>query len=126
MLDRSDPHASRKAARKRRASAGKRRKGRKDADYVHRLAHWADELGELLGEEHDLVMLAAQVRADRKPHGSGAGMPRGTRKVLLKLIARRRKRLRKEALRAGKRLNRRPPKKFVARVRSAYSRAARV
>ena len=126
MLDRSDPHGSRKAARKkRRASAGKRRKGRKDSAYVHRLAHWADELGELLGEEHDLVMLAAQVRADPKPDGSHTAMPRGTRKVLLKLIARRRKRLRKEALRAGKRLYRRPPKKFVARVRTSYARAAR-
>jgi len=126
MLDRADPDGRAGAGHGKRAKHGRKRSGkRKEADYIHRLARWADELGELLGEEHDLVMLAAQVRADGK-HGSSAdGMRRGTRKALLKLIERRRRRLRKQALRAGERLYGRPPRKFVARVRTAHARAAR-
>jgi hypothetical protein len=53
------------------------------------------------------------------------GIDEGTRTILLKLIARRRRRLRREALREGGRLYRRRPKAFVARTRDAYKRAAR-
>jgi CHAD domain-containing protein len=124
ILDRHDPadrtgSARGKRARRRRGQARRRR----DQAYIHRLARLADELGELLGEEHDLVLLAARVRADAE--GGGAGTRGRTRKILLKLIARRRKRLRGQALREGKRLYGRRPTKFVGRVRAAYARAAR-
>jgi hypothetical protein len=120
ILDRPDPdHRSRTS----RSSRGRKRtRGRGDAAYIHRLAERADELGEVLGEEHDLALLSERVRAERKRRG---GAPRPTREILLKLIARRRKRLRREALRAGSQMYRRKPKKFARRVRAAYGRGAR-
>ncbi len=51
--------------------------------------------------------------AARRPSESGAR----TRKLLLKLIERRRRKLRRRALRDGERLYRRSPKKFVRRLR---------
>lgn len=99
------------------------RKRVKDLRYVaemlgaRKVAKRADELGELLGEEHDLAVLAQRVRREAKA-GRKAGAPgRRTRKLLLKLIARRRKKLRKRALRDGKRLYERKPARFVRRVR---------
>jgi CHAD domain-containing protein len=111
------------------------RKRVKDLRYAAELlnldgvAQQADELGELLGEEHDLAMLAARVRAEGKRgsgrRGSGKRvLGTGTRKRLLKAIARRRKRLRTKALRDGRRLYGRKPKKFVRRARRAAARAA--
>jgi len=87
------------------------------------LARWdqrtrrADELGELLGEEHDLVLLDARVRAQGNLRGTR------TRKILLKLISRRRKHLRRLALREGRSLYGRRPKRFLARVRAAHAAA---
>jgi CHAD domain-containing protein len=72
---------------------------------LRRLAKRADSLGETLGEDHDLAVLAERVRKGPKR--------RGARKTLLKLIARRRRELRKAALRDGKRLYRRSPVEFV-------------
>jgi CHAD domain-containing protein len=80
---------------------------------VRRIAQEADRLGEMLGEEHDLALLEARVRERRRQF---AGEKR-TRKRLLKTIARRRKRLRGAALRDGRRLYRRRPKRFVRRLR---------
>jgi CHAD domain-containing protein len=89
------------------------------------LARRADELGELLGEEHDLVVLAAQLPPPgRAPFEGKRG--RRARKALLKRIAQRRGRLRKRALREGERLYRRKPKRFTQRVRRAHARASRV
>ncbi len=68
----------------------------------------ADRLGELLGEEHDLALLAARVRAERACFDG----ERATGKDLLRRIERRRGRLRREALRRGKRLYRSPPRKL--------------
>jgi CHAD domain-containing protein len=82
---------------------------------LHRVARRADRLGEALGEEHDLALLARVVR-ERSRLFAGR---RKQRKRLLKAIARRRKRLRKRALREGERLYRRPPKRFVRRLRKA-------
>ncbi|HYM54449.1 MAG TPA: CHAD domain-containing protein [Solirubrobacteraceae bacterium] len=82
---------------------------------VGRLARRADRLGETLGEDHDLALLAARVR--RREERSRIG--RRTRKTLLKLIARRRRELRERALSDGARLYRRPPKRFVRRLRRA-------
>jgi hypothetical protein len=107
--------------RKRRRKEARRRR---EAAYIRRVARRADELGELLGAEHDLAVLGARVRS----HVGAASTPvagRGTRRVLLRLIAKRRRRLRKHALREGKRLYRRGPKRFAARVRSAGAAALR-
>ncbi len=84
---------------------------------VQKLAKRADELGELLGEEHDLAVLAQRVRREAKA-GRASGAPgRRSRKLLLKLIAARRRKLRKRALRDGERLYARKPARFVRRVR---------
>lgn len=100
---------------------GRRSRGRSAAKgaprFTRRVAVRADELGELLGEEHDLVLLAARVRSQ------GKWRSRRTRRTLLKLIARRRKRLRGRALRDGRRLYRHSPKRFVARVRATHAHA---
>jgi CHAD domain-containing protein len=82
---------------------------------LHRVARRADRLGEALGEEHDLALLARLVR---KREALFAG-ERKQRKRLLRAIAARRKRLRKRALREGERLYRRKPKAFVRRLRKA-------
>lgn len=104
------------------------RKRVKDLRYVaemlgaRKLAKRADDLGELLGEEHDLAVLAQRVRREAKG-GRASGAPgRRARKLLLRLIARRRKKLRKRALRDGGRLYGRKPARFVRRVRRAVSR----
>jgi CHAD domain-containing protein len=79
---------------------------------LRRVARDADRLGELLGTEHDLALLAEQVkRAQHVFDGE-----RATHEDLLRLIARRRRRLRREALKLGKRLFRRAPQKFARRA----------
>jgi CHAD domain-containing protein len=88
------------------------------------LARRAEELGDLLGEEHDLVVLAAQLPPPGQvPFRGKRG--RRARKILLSKIAQRRRRLRKRALREAERLYRRKPKKFTRRVRRAHARASR-
>jgi CHAD domain-containing protein len=115
---------------RRRNRRRKQARRRREALYIRRVARRADELGELLGAEHDLAVLAARVRspADAATTAGAATAPvpgRGARRVLLRLIAKRRRRLRKQALREGKRLYRRGPKRFSARVRSASGAASR-
>ena len=91
------------------------------------LARRADELGELLGEDHDLALLAERVRVrPKRSAGEHARLPRKTRKLLLKLIARRRRELHRRALRDGKPLYRRAPKRFLAQLRAADGRRERV
>jgi CHAD domain-containing protein len=90
-------------------------RGNKSSTYTRRVARRADRLGEVLGAEHDLALLEARVR-ERSRHFAGE---RGTRKRLLRLIARRRRSLRKRALREGERLYRRKPRRFVRRLRRA-------
>lgn len=77
------------------------------AKRIRRLAKGADRLGEVLGEEHDLVMLIECFRANRDLLATD----RKTRKLLMKAVALRRKRLRKQALRMGDHLyeSKRPP-----------------
>ena len=115
---------------RRRARAHEWRKRVKDLRYAAEildqrpLARRADELAELLGEEHDLVVLAGLLpRAGRAPFKGKRG--RRARKALLARIARRRRRLRKRALREGERLYARAPKKFVRRVSRAHAHALR-
>jgi CHAD domain-containing protein len=84
---------------------------------VKKLAKRADELGELLGEEHDLAVLAQRVRREAET-GRASGAPsRRACKLLQKSIAARRRKLRKRALRDGARLYGRKPARFVRRVR---------
>jgi hypothetical protein len=79
---------------------------------LQRLAHSADRLGEALGEEHDLALLAERVRAeDEIFRGDSA-----SRKTLLRTIARRRKRLRKRAFKAGAKLYGRKPRRLLERL----------
>jgi len=113
MLDRRDPDGS----------GHGRGHDRGDAAEIRRLARQADELGELLGEEHDLALLAARLRAGRGGPGPRLKVAAGTRKALLKLIARRRRILRRRALKQGKRLYRPKPGAFVRRVGDAYADA---
>jgi hypothetical protein len=119
MLDRRDPSGARAQHGGRRRGAAGRRKLR-EAARLRRLARRADELGEVLGEDHDLAVFAERVRDDR-----GLQLGRSARRKLLRSIRRRRRRLRRRALADGARLYRRRPKAFVARVTDAYARGAR-
>ena len=131
MLDRLDPIPGEPAGHGTRSRRRKRPERRREAGEIKRTARRADKLGELLGEEHDLVLLTTRVvaegkRSDGESSGAvaGRGVGGGTRRILLKLIARRRRRLRRKALRQGERLYRRKPGRFVARTRDAYERAS--
>jgi CHAD domain-containing protein len=102
---------------------GKRRKqANAEARWIARVAGRADDLGELLGEEHDLAVLGAWL----SERGRAAGAGRGTRRALHKLIVRRRRTLRRRALREGRRLYRRKPRRFLQRIALAYERSSRV
>ncbi len=101
--------------------SGKRRKrAGSEARWMRRLAVRADELGELLGEEHDLAFFGAWL----SEHGAAAGVSRGTRRRLKKQIVRRRRKLRLRALRRGQRLYRLGPRAFLRRVARAYAGSA--
>jgi CHAD domain-containing protein len=93
------------------------RKRAKDLRYVAEalelrgVAKRAERLGETIGEEHDLWLLARCLRRQRKCfRGEEAA-----RKELQRHIARRRRRLRKRAFRLGAELYHEPPKRFVRR-----------
>jgi hypothetical protein len=79
---------------------------------LRRVAQLADRLGETLGEEHDLALLAKQVRSKRDCFKG----EKPARKALERHIARRRARLRARAWQLGERLYRRPPGRFVRRL----------
>ena len=108
MLDRRAPgHRGKATADGENGGSQRRSEQRTDAGRIRRLARRADELGELLGEEHDLALLAGRLKAAGSRGGSvrlEVGAP--TRRILLKLIARRRRRLSRKALQKGKRLYR--------------------
>jgi CHAD domain-containing protein len=121
MLQRSDQEGVGRLRDRVGAKASKRarRAANAETEFIGELARRADELGELLGEEHDLAVLVERVRSEAKAtRASGAPGP-GTRRALLGLIAKRRRRLRKRALRKGRRLYARKPKRFVRRMRAA-------
>jgi CHAD domain-containing protein len=99
------------------APAGKRAK--RATQRLRRVAARADDLGEVLGEDHDLALLAALIRERR--HGAKVG--RRSRKALLRAIERRRRRLRARAERLGEPLYERKPKRFLARVRRVHAHA---
>jgi CHAD domain-containing protein len=93
----------------------------KDDQRLRGVASRADALGELLGDEHDLAVLAQWIRQNGKRRRTRVG--RKTRRTLLKLIERRRRELRRRALRDGERLYRDSPKQFLRRVRASRGRA---
>jgi hypothetical protein len=108
-------HVWRKRVKDLRYAAETLDRGGKRYRPVRRIARRADRLGEMLGEEHDLALLEARVRERRRQFAG----ERKTRERLLKLIAARRRRLRKRALREGQRLYERRPRRFVRRVKRA-------
>jgi CHAD domain-containing protein len=77
----------------------------------------ADRLGEVLGEEHDLWMLCAYV----DEHPDRLGEDQAAQQELIERIERRRKQLRKRALKLGARLYRRKPGSFTRRVGRSLS-----
>lgn len=85
---------------------------------LRKLASRADQLGELLGEDHDLAVLEAHLR---NPKGKLWSTGRGTRKALLRAISKRRRALQKRSLRHGERLYSSKPSRFTRRVRAAVS-----
>ncbi len=89
--------------------------GKKQRERLRRIARRADRLGETLGEEHDLALLAEQVRLHRDAFRG----EKATRKALERGIAQRRERLRAKAWRLGKRLYQRKPTRFVRRALDA-------
>ena len=106
-------------------AAARRERPDQPSQSLRKLARRADGLGEMLGEEHDLAVLAARVR---RSHGKDAVEPklgRGTRRALLKAIAKRRRKLQRRALKQGRTLYGDPTKKFVARTGRLYTRAHR-
>ena len=78
---------------------------------LREVAKQADRLGETVGQEHDLWLLAQCLRRNRKCFKGDSA----ARKQLRELIARRRRRLRKRAFKLGEELYRQPPKRFVRR-----------
>ncbi len=89
---------------------------RKDVKWLRREAKRADKLGELLGEDHDLAMLAQWIAAERESILRGRA-----RKRILKLIARRRRKLRMRSLHQGERLYGAHPKEPMRRIRGAHA-----
>lgn len=95
----------------------RRARERRQAKELRRLARRADKLGEVLGEEHDLAVLAEITRSHAR-HGEEPHLGRRTRRRLLKAIRARRRKLRRRALREGERLYARSPTRLMRRLRA--------
>jgi len=111
ILNVREPAAAGSESASKRRSKQRRRMVRQ-SKRIAEVARRADRLGEMLGEEHDLMLLAERVRAHKplKRHR------KRTRKRLLRAISRRRAGLRKRALREGERLYARKPRRFVRKM----------
>lgn len=82
---------------------------------MKKLAKTAHELSELLGEDHDLVLLEERAEAYR------SDFPDDASPMLLRVMAeQRRAKLQKRAFGVGSRLYRQPPAKFVKRVERGW------
>jgi len=104
----------------RKLSAKRSKRISSEARWMGRLAARADDVSELLGEEHDLAVFGAWLCE----HGKEAGAGRATRRRLRKEIVRRRRKLRRRALRESRRLYARGPRAFMRRSARAYDAAA--
>ncbi len=124
MLERRTPAGGRGNG----ARAAKKGVRRQHQKRLHAIATRADELGELLGEEHDLAVLAERLRAARSgkksAHEELWRTGRRTRVTLLELIAKRRRTLRRRALRRGERLFCMKPRRLAGVLRRAYEEVA--
>jgi hypothetical protein len=78
---------------------------------LEEMAHDAEVLGELLGREHDFYFLMARLEKE-----SGDEALRGELVQLHKLIQKRGKRLRRDALELGRRFYAEPSKAFAKRI----------
>ena len=78
---------------------------------LEEMAHDAEVLGELLGSEHDLDFLLARLEKER-----GDSAFAGELSQLQKLITKRCKRLRRDALELGRRFYAEPSKAFAKRI----------
>jgi len=96
--------------------------GKDAADRMRILVRQADELAEALGEEHDLGVLVRWLKAQPRGRGSRRAklIGRRPRRALLKLATRRRRLLRRRALREGKRLYAEKPKQFMRRAEAGF------
>jgi CHAD domain-containing protein len=110
VLDIQDPPDGPAGTRGKKAGAAARAKS--SDERIAKLAHRADKLGELLGEDHDLVVLSERIRGHRPLRRH-----KRTRRQLLRAISRRRAKLRKRAMRTAEPLYARKPERFVRRVR---------
>lgn len=106
-------------------AAGGKASAAKPAKWVRRVAKRADRLSELLGEEHDLAVLSEWID-DRCSRRGRPAVGQRTAKELSRLIARRRRKLRKRALRQGKRLYGHPAGEFTRHLRAARSRPSKL
>ncbi len=93
----------------------------RDVARLRRIAARANELGEVLGEEHDLVMLASWLDAAPRQGPKSRRVGRRTRRELERAIRRRRRKLRRAALRDGDRLYARRPRAVAEIARDALS-----
>jgi hypothetical protein len=108
------PWAKQKRKRMDKRHSRRSKRAAKRSGRLAKVARSADRLGEMLGEEHDLMLLAERVRA----HKPLKRRRKRARKQLLRAISRRRVRLRKRALRDGERLYAPGPHRFVRNVRA--------
>jgi CHAD domain-containing protein len=88
--------------------------GGKQLHATAKMTRRADRLGEVLGAEHDLWMLASFLPDEPE-------LPARTRELLLALIEQRRVQLRKRALKLGARLYARKPARFAERAGRALT-----
>jgi CHAD domain-containing protein len=79
------------------------------------LAGRAEELGDVLGDDHDLAMLRREVAGDPERFGGKEVV-----EPLLDRIDRRRERLEREAVSLGKRIFRRAPRDFGERLHACW------
>jgi CHAD domain-containing protein len=88
-------------------------------DRLKRVGRLADEVADLLGDDHDLTMLREYVRAHPQCFADEV-----SRQALVSVIDRRSRRLREKALKRGARLYERSPKRFVAHVERGWRKRA--
>jgi CHAD domain-containing protein len=91
-----------------------------DPEWFAPLLRRLDRAADALGDDHDLVLLVDRIECE--PERFGGPQAAG---AAIGLAGRRRRRLRKRALKAAAKLFGRRPKRFTRRVRRAWNAAAR-